>query len=1301
MSGCNSVNVSATYLSKITHYYSTCGCTGCGDDKKDGARPTSCGNGVLGGFPCEGCMQSYQRFTDDLTASPGTYDECIAANIAGLTFGCTPFCCAFLFPCTMPDEVSGEGEGDNPCIRPYFGNGTDPRKPCLDPAIISLKNQKIDCEAYANPALPTERPCVATGCCSNLCYDYGRSEAPGVPPDFPMRDILGWDLCDGNSKEGSTVGFGVLNSPTFRYSSRRANTIKGVGSVTLTSGGSGYSSTVVPTVKFIGGGGNGCSAIARVSGGVVTSIDIVTEGTNYLTVPIVQIVGVGTGAAGTAVLTDIVMQGCECCGLNADFSLRRGCFDWNPIWCTQNPKTRIILSTADAFNLRFSDIYNGLASPAGGDEIQWPPCAGQPWANEKVFQTCIDLGILSATPIINSLSSDNGVWNDNTKTIVINGANFGTTEGTVRIGTQGANVTSWNATTITIEVPVLSSGTGIPLYVDVIVQTSTSNTVTLNNGYRYINGALQVTTVSPISGSENATHSLTITGNYFSSAGTLTVKLGNDLATGVSVNGTGTQITCTSIIPTITGPVDVKVTRGDGQIGILTNAFNFISTTPILDSISPVSSVEGATHSVSLFGSKFIDSVKGNVTSVMMDTTSITPFTVVSDTKITTTLPIRVNGVVSIKVGRPNVSSVMKYSATVNFEYTSADPTFTGCTSNCTGSVFGGTVVTLAGEYFGTISSVTFNGYSATNITNTATSLTCTTPLVPPLTGGGATVIAVRSDTKSATCQNCFTYTLPAPTITNVVPTGGATSGGTLFTLNGTNFVIGGTAVTINGVSATITSISSTGKSLIATSPSSGGVIGWTPITVTTAAGTATLTGASSGWNYTAIAPTITSIVNTVTGSNFGSPDGNEEVTIRGTDLLSITDCIFDTDFATSLRSKTNTSFKCDTPSGIAGPVDVKIITLGGVDVLSLGYTYVSTVPKITSILVGSVNNGVVGNTATITGENFSSTIQALTIGGVAGLSVTYVSPTKVTFVLPTQTTAGVKTVSLQFPTGTATGPFTYNSACQPTITQLSPTSGSYGGYENVTITGTNIGIGTTNPSVNFIKNGVSIPVTSWGANVSPPNTSFTVKTPINPSQGTGAYQVVVTNPGTCLSSNGATFTYGTNPATLPRILRVVRSGTSGGATWNVLGRGLAGATFTYTLTGSDRGRVSGYCACSGVTNTVGQQLITSYKEGTQTITAYISGVAVDKVTFTSRSDLDSAWCSSTSGGSSRWIWDFEINSVSDKCNACSSYAGNDQGNWYPYGSQIVRGSLQAVCPVLCQNTETPCGGACQCGSYS
>lgn len=69
--------------------------------------------------------------------------------------------------------------------------------------------------------------------------------------------------------------------------------------VVVTNGGTGY--TTAPTVT-ITGDGSGATATATVSGGVVTAINITTEGANY-NVANVTLGGPGTGAAARAVLS--------------------------------------------------------------------------------------------------------------------------------------------------------------------------------------------------------------------------------------------------------------------------------------------------------------------------------------------------------------------------------------------------------------------------------------------------------------------------------------------------------------------------------------------------------------------------------------------------------------------------------------------------------------------------------------------------------------------------------------------------------------------------------------------------------------------------------------------------------------------------------------------------------------------------------------------------------------------------------------------------------------------------------------
>ena len=56
---------------------------------------------------------------------------------------------------------------------------------------------------------------------------------------------------------------------------------------TVTSGGSGYPTP--PTVNIVGGGGSNATAIAQISGGVVTAVNITDAGIGYTSRPTVAI----------------------------------------------------------------------------------------------------------------------------------------------------------------------------------------------------------------------------------------------------------------------------------------------------------------------------------------------------------------------------------------------------------------------------------------------------------------------------------------------------------------------------------------------------------------------------------------------------------------------------------------------------------------------------------------------------------------------------------------------------------------------------------------------------------------------------------------------------------------------------------------------------------------------------------------------------------------------------------------------------------------------------------------------------
>jgi hypothetical protein len=73
-------------------------------------------------------------------------------------------------------------------------------------------------------------------------------------------------------------------------------------SVTVSDGGSGYTSA--PTVTFTSGGGSGAAATATVSGGEVTAVTITAAGSAYTSAPTVGFTGgAGSGATATATLS--------------------------------------------------------------------------------------------------------------------------------------------------------------------------------------------------------------------------------------------------------------------------------------------------------------------------------------------------------------------------------------------------------------------------------------------------------------------------------------------------------------------------------------------------------------------------------------------------------------------------------------------------------------------------------------------------------------------------------------------------------------------------------------------------------------------------------------------------------------------------------------------------------------------------------------------------------------------------------------------------------------------------------------
>ncbi|MGA9771367.1 MAG: IPT/TIG domain-containing protein, partial [Blastocatellia bacterium] len=139
--------------------------------------------------------------------------------------------------------------------------------------------------------------------------------------------------------------------------------------------------------------------------------------------------------------------------------------------------------------------------------------------------------------------------------------------------------------------------------------------------------------------------------------------------------------------------------------------------------------------------------------------------------------------------------------------------------SPASGSVSGGTSVTISGSNYASGASVSIGGVTATsvNVVNSST----ITAITGAHAAGVVDVVVANSDGQSATLPSGFTYvtnpTPPAPAVTTVSPNSGSNEGGTVVTISGTGFVTGAT-VRFGGVAATSVNVTSS-TSITATSP--------------------------------------------------------------------------------------------------------------------------------------------------------------------------------------------------------------------------------------------------------------------------------------------------------------------------------------------------------------------------------------------------------------------------------------------------------------------------------------------------
>ena len=316
-------------------------------------------------------------------------------------------------------------------------------------------------------------------------------------------------------------------------------------------------------------------------------------------------------------------------------------------------------------------------------------------------------------------------------------------------------------------------------------------------------------------------------------------------------------------------------------------------------------------------------------------------------------------------------------------------------------------------------------------------------------------------------------------------------------TITGTNF-FGVSSVTFGSAPVSLFSVNSLGTQITLTTPPN--PTGSATVTVTTVSGSAT-----TSYSYT------TGSVPGVTGVSptFGYTVGGNSVIITGTNLTGATGVTFGTTPA-SFYVFSATQINAIAPAVTAtGLIDVRVSTYAGTSATNSGdqYTYNQQPAPTVSSLSTTTGPTAGGTSVIITGTNFQNVSEVL-FGNVPITQFTVNLSTSITVTTPPQP-AGTLDVTVVTAGGTSVlnngDRYNYSSLTAPTITHVSPATGTTAGTTSVTITGARFNgavavfFGTV-PATQFtIQSGTSIVA------VAPAQTVATVDITVVTQDGTSA----------------------------------------------------------------------------------------------------------------------------------------------------------------------------------------------------
>ena len=376
---------------------------------------------------------------------------------------------------------------------------------------------------------------------------------------------------------------------------------------------------------------------------------------------------------------------------------------------------------------------------------------------------------------------------------------------------------------------------------------------------------------------------------------------------------------------------------------------------------------------------------------------------------------------------------------------------YVGLVSPDIGSTAGGTNITINGFNFTGVTAVSIGGTPVTSF-SLVSDIEITAVTAARAAGNVYVNVTNAYGTSADTPGASYTYQVPAvvPVISSTsVPGGWVGGGASNFIINGTGFT-STLVVTFNGNSASFTELSDS-QILITNFP--GGLTGVANIVVYTSSGTST---PYTGWSY------LTTGVITSISPNSGVASGGTNITVSGYGFNTTNQLQFEVPGAgsanaTGLSVISDNELTAVTPNIVfTGSANARVSNPSyGFGSFANGvftFTAAPVLPIITSTSVpgGSVFGGTCG--FDLIGSHFTGTTSVTFNGNPATFNVD--SDGSIAVLNLPSGTAGTATIIVTNGDG-ASSPYTGWSYEQtPTITYVSPTSGSSAGGTNITVYG-------------------------------------------------------------------------------------------------------------------------------------------------------------------------------------------------------------------------------------------------------